>query len=148
VPVNFRLAAREMADGLSDAMPLILFVDYQYIKTVEQIKSAAPSVKDFVYMGPKEEKPEGWYDYEELIENASFTEDGIDCVGIPPHLVTEPKVNRVKTDKRDANRLALVLENHDFKDACHVPDKERREDRQISRTLIGCQVFFHLDKIA
>ena len=58
---------------------------------------------------------------------------------IPPHMVTEPKVNRVKTDKRDANRLAIVLENHDFKDACHVPDKERREDRQISRTLIGIQ---------
>ena len=68
-----------------------------------------------------------------------LTEDGIDCVVIPPHMVTEPKVNRVKTDKRDANRLALVLENHDFKDACHVPDKERREDRQVSRTLIGIQ---------
>ncbi len=65
--------------------------------------------------------------------------DGIDCVVIPPHVVTEPKVNRVKTDKRDANRLALILENHDFKDACYVPDKERREDRQISRTLIGIQ---------
>jgi transposase len=68
-----------------------------------------------------------------------LTEDGIDCVVIPPHMVTEPKVNRVKTDKRDANRLALILENHDFKDACHVPDKERREDRQVSRTLIGIQ---------
>jgi transposase len=68
-----------------------------------------------------------------------LTEDGIDCVVIPPHLVTEPKINRVKTDKRDANRLALVLENHDFKSPCHVPDKERREDRQVSRTLIGIQ---------
>ena len=38
-----------------------------------------------------------------------LTEDGIDCIVIPPHLVTEPKVNRVKTDKRDANRLALIL---------------------------------------
>jgi transposase len=57
------------------------------------------------------------------------TEDGIDCVVIPPHVVTEQKVNRVKTDKRDARRLALILDNHDFKDGCHVPDKERREDR-------------------
>ena len=65
--------------------------------------------------------------------------DGVDCLVIPPHMVTEPKVNRVKTDKRDANRLAVILENHDFKDVCHVPDKERREDRQISRTLIGIQ---------
>ena len=68
-----------------------------------------------------------------------LTEDGINCVVVPPHLVTEPKVNKVKTDKRDARRLALVLENHDFKDACHVPDKERREDRQITRTLMAIQ---------
>lgn len=66
-------------------------------------------------------------------------EDNIDCVVIPPHLVTEPKVNKVKTDKRDAKRLAYVLEHHDFRDACDVPDKERREDRQLSRTLIGIQ---------
>jgi len=68
-----------------------------------------------------------------------LNEDGIYCVVIPPHMVTEPKVNRVKTDKRDANRLVYILENHDFKDACHVPDRERREDRQISRTLIAMQ---------
>ena len=68
-----------------------------------------------------------------------LTEDNIDCVVIPPHLVTEEKVNRVKTDKRDARRLALVLENHDFKDSCDVPDKERRQDRQISRVLIAIQ---------
>jgi transposase len=68
-----------------------------------------------------------------------LTEDGIDCVVIPPHMVTEPKLNRVKTDKRDASRLALILENHDFTNTCHVPDKERREDRQISRTLIAIQ---------
>lgn len=66
-----------------------------------------------------------------------LTEDGIGCIVIPPHLVTEPKVNRVKTDKRDANRLAYILEHHDFKDPCYIPDRERREDRQISRTLIA-----------
>jgi len=54
-----------------------------------------------------------------------LTEDGIDCVVIPPHMVTEPKVNRVKTDKRDANRLALILENHDFKDASGQGEKGR-----------------------
>jgi len=68
-----------------------------------------------------------------------LTEDAIDCIVIPPHMVTEPKVNRVKTDKRDAKRLAYVLENQDYEDACHVPDKERREDRQISRSLIAVQ---------
>ena len=69
----------------------------------------------------------------------TLTEDGIDCVVMPPHLVTGPKVGKVKTDKRDALRLAYILEHHDFKEGCHVPDKERREDRQISRTLAGIQ---------
>jgi transposase len=64
-----------------------------------------------------------------------LTEDGIECVVIPPHIVTVPKVNKIKTDKRDAKRLARVLESHDYKFGCYVPDKERREDRQISRTL-------------
>lgn len=63
-----------------------------------------------------------------------LADDGIDFVVIPPHVVTQPKVNRVKTDKRDAKRLAYVLENHDYEHGCHIPDKERREDRQISRT--------------
>jgi transposase len=68
-----------------------------------------------------------------------LTQDGIDCIVIPPHMVTEPKTNKVKTDKRDARRLALVLESHDYDKSCHVPDKERREDRQISRTLCALQ---------
>ena len=68
-----------------------------------------------------------------------LAEDGIDCVVIPPHMVTEPKANKVKTDKRDANRLARILESHDYRDPCCVPDKERREDRQVSRTIIAIQ---------
>jgi transposase len=60
--------------------------------------------------------------------------DGIECVVVPPHTVTEEKANRVKTDKKDARRLALNLENGDYK-KCFVPDRERREDRQLSRTL-------------
>lgn len=63
-----------------------------------------------------------------------LAKEGIKCYVVPPHLVSEPKVNKVKTDKRDARRLAMILENNDFS-SCHVPDRERREDRQISRTL-------------
>ena len=64
--------------------------------------------------------------------------DGVDCVVTPAHMVTQEKVNKVKTDKIDARRLAKNLENGDYV-ACHVPDLERREDRQISRTLNGVQ---------
>ncbi len=63
---------------------------------------------------------------------------GIDCEVIPPHLLVESKNNLVKTDKRDARRLALTLRTHDYQYACFVNDKVRREDRQISRT--GVQI--------
>jgi transposase len=60
--------------------------------------------------------------------------DSIDCVVTPPNKVTQEKVNKVKTDRVDARRLAKNLENGDYV-SCHVPDRELREDRQISRTL-------------
>jgi transposase len=65
--------------------------------------------------------------------------DGIECIVVPPHTVTEEKTHRVKTDKIDARRLAQNLENGDYK-KCAVPDAERREDRQISRTLEDIQI--------
>jgi transposase len=65
--------------------------------------------------------------------------DGIVCIVVPPHTVTEEKTSKVKTDKRDARRLAQNLENDDYK-SCVVPDLERREDRQISRTLEDVQI--------
>jgi transposase len=64
--------------------------------------------------------------------------DGIRCIVTPPNKVTMPKDNRVKTDKRDAKRLAQNLENGDYV-SCEVPDRERREDRQIIRTLSQIQ---------
>jgi len=60
--------------------------------------------------------------------------DNINCIVTPANKVTQAKDNRVKTDKRDARRLAKNLENGDYV-SCHVPDRERREDRQISRSL-------------
>jgi transposase len=63
---------------------------------------------------------------------------GYGCVVTPPHLVREAKVNKVKTDKGDARRLAQMLESGDYQ-SCHVPSRQRREDRQISRTLSDIQ---------
>lgn len=59
--------------------------------------------------------------------------EGLECVVTPPNKVTQEKVNKVKTDRVDARRLARNLESGDYV-ACYVPDRERREDRQISRT--------------
>jgi transposase len=52
--------------------------------------------------------------------------------------VTQEKDCRVKTDKVDARRLARVLETGDYKE-CAVPDEERREDRQVNRTMLQIQ---------
>lgn len=60
--------------------------------------------------------------------------DGISCVVTPPNRVTAAKVVRVKTDRVDARRLARNLESGDYV-SCQVPDRERREDRQLVRTL-------------
>jgi transposase len=59
--------------------------------------------------------------------------DGWDSIVTPPHTVTEEKVQRKKNDRTDCRRLAKNLENGDYA-KCFVPDKELREDRQISRT--------------
>ena len=64
--------------------------------------------------------------------------EGIDCVVTPPHKVSQEKVRRVKTVRVDARRLARNLETGDYT-RCHVPDRERREGRQISRTLSQIQ---------
>jgi transposase len=59
--------------------------------------------------------------------------DGWECVVTPPHTVTQEKVQRKKNDRTDCRRLAKNLENGDYR-RCFIPDKELREDRQISRT--------------
>jgi transposase len=64
--------------------------------------------------------------------------DSIECIVTPASRVTMEKVNAVKTDKRDARRLAQNLENGDYI-RCHIPDAELREDRGISRLLSQVQ---------
>lgn len=59
---------------------------------------------------------------------------GMTCIVTPPTSVLEEKVEKKKCDKHDASRLAKNLEKGYYK-ACDVPDKERREDRIITRYL-------------
>ncbi len=59
--------------------------------------------------------------------------DGWECVVTAPHTVTEEKCQGKKNDRTDRRRLAKNLENGDYH-SCFVPNKELREDRQISRT--------------
>jgi transposase len=59
--------------------------------------------------------------------------DGWDCIVTPPHTVTEEKCQKKKNDRIDCRRLAKNLENEDYQ-SCFIPDKQLREDRQISRS--------------
>lgn len=58
--------------------------------------------------------------------------DGWECVVTPPHTVTQEKCSKRKNDSIDADRLAKNLENGDYK-RCYVPDRQVRQDRQVSR---------------
>jgi len=50
----------------------------------------------------------------------------------PPHTVTEEKCNQKKNDRNDCRRLAKNNENGGYR-TCHVPDRQLRKDRQVSR---------------
>jgi transposase len=61
-----------------------------------------------------------------------LVEDGWDCVVTPAHTVTQEKCSKQKNDRIDCRRLAKNNENDDF-GVCDVPDRQRREDRHLSR---------------
>ena len=78
VVCNFRLAPPEIAAVLSDAEPSILIVQERFIQIAKGILSSIPSVQKIIYFGSPEKRPEGWFDYEELIEHSSPAEVGVD----------------------------------------------------------------------
>jgi transposase len=61
-------------------------------------------------------------------------EDGIECFVIPPHKIREAKCNMNKNDTVDAREIARNASESDCS-RCYVPEREVREDRQLSRTL-------------
>jgi long-chain acyl-CoA synthetase len=64
VPLNWRLAPKEIAKLLKHSSPEMLIVDETYLSTVERIKADLPSIASFVTFG---QACEGWEDYEELL---------------------------------------------------------------------------------
>jgi len=78
VVCNFRLAPPEIAAVLSDAEPVVLLVQQQFAEIAEKIRGSIPSIKHMVYFGDPAKKPEGWYDYEELIKGASAEESPVE----------------------------------------------------------------------
>ncbi|MEN6617088.1 MAG: AMP-binding protein [Syntrophorhabdus sp.] len=74
VVCNFRLAPPEIAAVLSDAEPSFLIVQEQFVDIAKGILPNIPSVQKIIYFGKPESRPEGWFDYEELIEYSADTD--------------------------------------------------------------------------
>jgi len=71
VVCNFRLAPPEIAAVLADAEPSILIVQQQFTDIARAIKEILPSIRQLIYFGAPDQRPDGWHDYEELIRNSS-----------------------------------------------------------------------------
>ncbi len=62
----------------------------------------------------------------------TLTAEGIDCVVVAPSLVPTRSGDRVKTDRRDAARLARFLRSGDLTEV-HVPDEATEAMRDLER---------------
>jgi len=68
VMLNFRLAAPEILSILKDATPTALIVNENYIDQIKAIENELAFIKQFVFIGPEENTPDGWHHYEALIK--------------------------------------------------------------------------------
>jgi long-chain acyl-CoA synthetase len=66
VPLNWRLAAGELARLIDHSAPKVLVVDEAHREVAERLRAELGSVVHFVLIGPARE---GWASYEELITN-------------------------------------------------------------------------------
>mgnify|MGYP001362384368 CR=1 FL=1 len=63
---------------------------------------------------------------------SALTAEGIDCIVVAPSLVPTRSGDRVKTDRRDAVRLARFLRSGDLTEV-HVPDEATEAMRDLER---------------
>jgi acyl-CoA synthetase (AMP-forming)/AMP-acid ligase II len=71
VPLNWRLAAPELAKLLAHSEPEILFVDEAHRELAESLRAQLPFVRHFVLVG---NAATGWIGYEQLLASAAATE--------------------------------------------------------------------------
>ncbi|HLY55829.1 MAG TPA: AMP-binding protein [Stellaceae bacterium] len=70
VPMNVRWAVPEHVYSVGDASIDLIFADPSFAATAQAIAAECPRVRHLVQMGD-EQPPEGWFDFEALIEAAS-----------------------------------------------------------------------------
>ena len=74
VPINTRLAPPEVEFWLNDSGGRVLFIDDQFLPTLDALQGRLDSVKDVVYIGDGE-TPDGLLDYERLLAQAEPVAD-------------------------------------------------------------------------
>ena len=71
VMLNFRLAMPEIITILEDSEAGVLMVNEEYLDLIPEMKSMLSSVKHYVFIGEESGTPEGWYNYETMIQESS-----------------------------------------------------------------------------
>lgn len=84
-PINWRLAAPEIAFIISDGDNKVLFIEEEFQELIKEIKAELPGVIFIVYGG--EPTIEGAVKYEDYISNASGSEPTIEVNGSDPAVV-------------------------------------------------------------
>ena len=74
VPVNTRLAPPEVEFWLNDSGSRVLFIDDQFLPTLDGLQGRLDSVKDVVYIGDGD-TPDGLLDYEALLAGSEPVAD-------------------------------------------------------------------------
>ena len=82
VPINFRLTADEILYNLTNTEPIMIFVDPDYEKTIFDLRSACPSLREFVTFGP----PGGNFTSFDFILNSQPVE-GVAISGDDPFVI-------------------------------------------------------------
>ncbi|MGA2225133.1 MAG: AMP-binding protein [Syntrophobacteraceae bacterium] len=78
VMLNFRLAAPELLAILADARVSALMVNEEFLGTLEGIKSGLDFVRHYIFIGEKQNTPEGWLHYEIMAEQSSCLEPAVE----------------------------------------------------------------------
>jgi fatty-acyl-CoA synthase len=73
VPLNYRLAAADHEYIINHAGVTCVLVDHEYTAVVDQIRPNLPSVRHWIVAQDGGEAPEGWTDWEGLIEAEPVT---------------------------------------------------------------------------
>jgi transposase len=70
--------------------------------------------------------------------------DGIETIVVPPSLIPVESGNRVKTDRRDSRKLAVLFESGMLKKVHVLTEKERSDGSVMRRTTYNFHFLFNL----